>query len=124
MGRLKDLITSSHYWPEDTGSAPHLTGLVGQLAERGHDVVVATGLAHYPNWQSSARGCFGAEETHNGVRIRRGWHYVASAQPAAQRAAYELSLLALGLTARANALAEYEKFTHWLVNPSRKPSRL
>jgi glycosyltransferase involved in cell wall biosynthesis len=99
MTRLNVLITSSYYWPEDAGSAPYLTGLAEHLSARGHDVVVATGFPHYPEWRSSARGRLAAEETHNGVRIRRRWHYVPSAQSAAQRATYELSLLGFGLTA-------------------------
>ena len=99
MTRLKVLITSSYYWPENAGSAPYLTGLAEHLSARGHDVVVATGFAHYPDWESSSDGRLAAEETHNGVRISRRWHYVPSAQSAAQRAGYELSLLAFGLTA-------------------------
>jgi colanic acid biosynthesis glycosyl transferase WcaI len=99
MTRLNVLITSSYYWPEDAGSAPYLTGLAEHLSKRGHDVFVATGFAHYPEWTSSARGRLAASETHNGVRIRRRWHYVPRAQSAAHRAAYELSLLAFGLTA-------------------------
>lgn len=99
MARLKVLITSSYYWPEDAGSAPYLTGPAEHLSARGHDVVVATGFPHYPEWKSSARGRLAAEERHNGVRIRRRWHYVPSAQSAAQRAGYELSLLTFGLTA-------------------------
>jgi colanic acid biosynthesis glycosyl transferase WcaI len=99
MTRLNVLITSSYYWPEDAGSAPYLTGLAEHLSERGHNIVVATGFAHYPDWTSSARGRLTASETHNGVRIRRRWHYVPGAQSAARRAAYELSLLAFGLTA-------------------------
>jgi colanic acid biosynthesis glycosyl transferase WcaI len=99
MTRLNILITSSYYWPEDAGSAPYLTGPAEHLSARGHDVVVATGFPHYPEWKSSAGGRLGAEEIHNGVRIRRRWHYVPSAQSAAQRAGYELSLLAFGLTA-------------------------
>jgi colanic acid biosynthesis glycosyl transferase WcaI len=99
MTRLKVLITSSYYWPEDAGSAPYLTGLAEHLSARGHDVVVTTGFAHYPDWRSSADGRFGAQETHNGVRIRRRWHYVPRSQSAAQRAGYELSLLVFGLAA-------------------------
>jgi colanic acid biosynthesis glycosyl transferase WcaI len=97
--RRKVLITTSYFWPEDVGSAPYLTGLADHLSESGHDVVVATGFAHYPDWKSSAHGRFRATETRNGVRIRRRWHYVPNAQSAAHRAAYEVSLLAFGLTA-------------------------
>jgi glycosyltransferase involved in cell wall biosynthesis len=99
MTRLNVLITSSYYWPEDTANAPYVTGLAEHLSDRGHNVVVATGFAHYPDWKSSARGRLAASETHNGVRIFRRWHYVPRAQSAAHRAAYELSLLAFGLTA-------------------------
>jgi glycosyltransferase involved in cell wall biosynthesis len=99
MTRMNVLITSSYYWPEDAGSAPYLTGLAEHLSARGHDVVVTTGFPHYPDWKSSADGRLGAEETHNGVKIRRRWHYVPRSQSAAQRAAYELSLLTFGLTA-------------------------
>lgn len=98
MTRLNILISSSYYWPEEAGSAPYLTGLAEHLSARGHDVVVATGFAHYPEWRSSAHGRLAATETHNGVRILRRWHYVPRTQSAAQRAAYESSLLASGLT--------------------------
>ncbi len=93
------LVTTSYYWPEGAGSAPYLTGLAEHLNDAGHDVVVATGFAHYPDWASSANGRLGAKEIHNGVTIRRRWHYVPGTQSAAHRAAYELSLLTLGLTA-------------------------
>ncbi len=99
VASLKVLITTSYYWPEGAGSAPYLTGLAEHLAARGHDVVVATGFAHYPEWRSSAHGRPAASEVHNGVRIRRRWHYVPRLQSAAHRAAYESSLLAFGLTA-------------------------
>jgi putative colanic acid biosynthesis glycosyltransferase WcaI len=98
MTGLSILISSSYYWPEEAGSAPYLTGLAEHLSARGHDVVVATGFAHYPDWRSSAHGRLAATETHNGVRILRRWHYVPRTQSAAQRAAYELSLLASGST--------------------------
>jgi colanic acid biosynthesis glycosyl transferase WcaI len=96
---VRVLITTSYYWPEGAGSAPYLTGLAEHLSAVGHDVVVATGFAHYPDWRSSANHRLAASETRNGVRIRRRWHYVPGAQSAAHRAGYELSLLASGLTA-------------------------
>jgi glycosyltransferase involved in cell wall biosynthesis len=96
---MRVLITTSYYWPEGAGSAPYLTGLAEHLSERGHDVIVATGFAHYPDWRSSANGRLSALETREGVRIRRRWHYVPRRQSAAHRALYELSLVTFGLTA-------------------------
>jgi glycosyltransferase involved in cell wall biosynthesis len=98
MRALKVLISSSYYWPEEAGSAPYLTGLAEHLSARNDDVVVATGFAHYPDWRSSAHGRPAASEMHNGVRIIRRWHYVPRTQSAAQRAAYEFSLLVSGST--------------------------
>jgi len=98
MTGLKILISSSYYWPEEAGSAPYLTGLAEHLSASGHDVVVATGFPHYPDWRSGAQGRLAASETQNGVRIIRRWHYVPRTQSAAQRAAYELSLLGSGAT--------------------------
>lgn len=99
MTRLKVLITTTYYWPEGTGSGPYLTGLAEHLAGQGHDVVVATGFAHYPEWRSSTPGRLALSETSSGVEIRRRWQYVPRSQSAAHRAGYELSLLGLGLTA-------------------------
>jgi len=99
VASLRVLITTSYYWPEGAGSAPYLTGLAEHLAEHGNDVVVATGFPHYPEWRSSADRRIVVSETHNGVKIRRRWHYVPRLQSAAHRAAYESSLLAFGLTA-------------------------
>jgi colanic acid biosynthesis glycosyl transferase WcaI len=99
MSASRILISSSYYWPEGAGSAPYVTGLAEHLSERGHDVVVITGFAHYPDWRPSSHGRLGAAEIHEGVRIVRRWHYVPRTQSAAHRAAYELSLLACGLTA-------------------------
>ena len=104
MARLKVLITTSYYWPEGTGSGPYLTGLAEHLAAQGHDVVVATGFAHYPEWRSSAPGRLALSETWSGVKIRRRWQYVPRSQSAAHRAGYELSLLGLGLTALPRSL--------------------
>jgi glycosyltransferase involved in cell wall biosynthesis len=96
--RLRVLVSTSYYWPEEAGSAPYLTGLAEHLSARGHDVVVATGFAHYPDWRSGAHGKLAADEVQKGVKIVRRWHYVPRTQSAAQRALYELSLLAAGST--------------------------
>lgn len=95
---MRVLVSTSYYWPEGAGSAPYLTGLAEHLSDQGHDVVVVTGFAHYPDWRLSSRGRLFARESHNGVKIVRRWHYVPGTQSAAHRAAYELSLLGFGLT--------------------------
>ena len=99
MRQLNVLITSSYYWPERAGTAPYLTGLAEYLSGRGHTVVVATTFAHYPDWRSSANGRAMLTEVRAGVEIRRRAHFVPRRQSAAQRALYEATLLASGLTA-------------------------
>ncbi len=99
MKRLSVLITSSYYWPEGAGTAPYLTGLAEYLSSRRHEVVVATTFAHYPDWRSSADGRFMYSEVRAGVTVRRRAHFVPRRQSAAQRALYEATLLASGVTA-------------------------
>jgi len=96
---LKILITTSYYWPELAGSAPYLTGVAEYLSARGHRVVVATTFPHYPSWKSTAGGRLWRNTDHNGVRIKRRWAYVPGRQSAIQRALYEATLYAHGLTA-------------------------
>jgi colanic acid biosynthesis glycosyl transferase WcaI len=92
-------MTTSYYWPEAAGSGPLLTNVAEYLSEAGHDVMVVTGFAHYPDWRSSAARRLFATEERAGVTVRRRWHYVPRSQSAGHRAFYELSLFALGLTA-------------------------
>jgi colanic acid biosynthesis glycosyl transferase WcaI len=99
MRALNVLVTTSYYWPEAAGSGPYVTGVAEHLSLRGHDVVVVTGFAHYPDWKSSARRRLAATENRAGVEIRRRWHYVPRRQSAAHRALYETSLFSFGLTA-------------------------
>jgi colanic acid biosynthesis glycosyl transferase WcaI len=93
------LVTTSYYWPEAAGSGPLLTNVAEHLREAGHDVMVVTGFAHYPDWRSSADRRLFATEERAGVTVRRRWHYVPRSQSAGQRAFYELSLFVFGLTA-------------------------
>jgi colanic acid biosynthesis glycosyl transferase WcaI len=96
---LNVLVTTSYYWPEAAGSGPLLTNVAEYLSEAGHDVMVVTGFAHYPDWRSSADGRLFATDERAGVTVKRRWHYVPRSQSAGHRALYELSLFALGLTA-------------------------
>jgi colanic acid biosynthesis glycosyl transferase WcaI len=98
---LKVLITTTYYWPEEAGSAPYLSGLAQHLQERGHQVTVATGYPHYPEWHLPVDARLMRTDRHGDVVVRRRWHYVPRRQTAARRALYEGSLFALGLTALA-----------------------
>jgi putative colanic acid biosynthesis glycosyltransferase WcaI len=99
MRALNVLVTTSYYWPEAAGSGPLLTNVAEHLSEAGHDVVVVTGFAHYPDWRPSAARRLFATEERAGVTVRRRWHYVPRSQSARHRAFYELSLFVFGLTA-------------------------
>src|SRR5215217_2580446 len=99
MKPLKVLITSSYYWPEGAGTAPYLTSLAEYLSSRGHEVIVGTTFAHYPDWRSSVSMARPFAEVRAGVKIRRRAQFVPWRQSAAQRALYEATLLASGLTA-------------------------
>jgi colanic acid biosynthesis glycosyl transferase WcaI len=99
MRALNVLVTTSYYWPEVAGSGPLLTNVAEYLSEAGHDVMVVTGFAHYPEWRSSTGRRLFATEERAGVTVRRRWHYVPRLQSAGHRAFYELSLFAFGLTA-------------------------
>lgn len=92
------LVFSSYYWPEAAGNAPYVTAVAEHLASRGHDVTVATGFPHYPEWKATPRGLLGVRERHRGVELLRRRHYVPTSQSARTRALYEASLLVGGLT--------------------------
>jgi len=99
MGGVNVLITTSYYWPEEAGSAPYLAGLARHLQQRGHQVVVATGYPHYPEWRLPPGAKLFRTDHHGEVAVRRRWHYVPRKQTAIHRALYEASLFTLGLTA-------------------------
>lgn len=96
---LNVLITTSYYWPEGAGSAPYLTGLAEHLAGQGHRVVVATTFPHYPDWRMRSNGRLARTEDVAGAEVRRRWAYVPRHQSAVQRALYEATLYAFGVTA-------------------------
>ncbi len=75
--RVRIAIIGINYAPEPTGIAPYTTGLAAGLAERGHNVRVITGYAHYPQWKRRSSG-FGLryDDQIDGVRMRRLNHYV------------------------------------------------
>src|SRR5450759_2660634 len=90
-----------YYSPEITGNAPYTAGLAEQLAARGDDVTVLTGLPHYPAWRI-ARGTPRAplrRETTSGVTVIRAAHYVPATQSAIRRALYQGTFGLTGLLA-------------------------
>ena len=99
MRHLKVLITSSYYWPEGAGTAPYLTGLAEYLSGRGHTVVVGDDLPALSGVALVGERAAHGSEVRAGVTIRRRAHFVPRRQSAAQRALYEATLLASGLTA-------------------------
>lgn len=84
-------ILAINYSPERTGIAPYATALARHLSER-HDVIVITGLPHYPDWRvSPEHRCWRREERDGDVRVVRLSHYVPRSPSAVGRAAYEVT---------------------------------
>lgn len=68
-GKLKILVVTQYYWPEQF----QVTEVCEALAERGYAVTVLTGLPNYPEgdvYEGYRRG-ENREQVHNGVRILR-----------------------------------------------------
>ncbi len=102
---MKLLLIGINYAPEETGIAPYTAGLAEHLTGIGHSVVAVTGLPSYPQWQvyDGYRRLLWRREPHNGVDVRRRWHYVPHSQSAVQRAMYEGTFLLTGLSTLALA---------------------
>jgi glycosyltransferase involved in cell wall biosynthesis len=100
---MRVLLLSTYFWPEETGPAPYVTEPARFLAQRGHEVQVWTGFAHYPAWRPMQRRRLAARDELDGLDVRRRWHYIPRTQNALKRAAYEGSLLLGSVTALAAA---------------------
>ena len=82
------------------GFAPYAAGAAEHLVRRGHRVTVVAGFPHLAPLQSwGKRSGAWSTEWHEGVEIRRRRHHVQRTQTAGQRALYEATLTAAGLTA-------------------------
>lgn len=90
---MKILVVSAYYAPERAGNAPYVSGVAEHYAAQGHDVVVLSGMPHYPSWQLELAP---KRSTLRGVTVVRRPHYVPAGQSARHRARYELSLAACG----------------------------
>ena len=68
---MKVLVVTQYYWPEPFNT----TEICEELAARGHDVTVLTGLPNYPEGKiyPGYEGQKRREESRGGVRIVRSW---------------------------------------------------
>ncbi len=89
----KVLVVGINYAPEHTGIAPYTTQACQHLLAEGAEVVVLSGVPHYPHWSipPQYRRRLRVDEVHEGVRVRRLRHHVPSRQTALTRGWYELS---------------------------------
>ncbi|MFD7967237.1 glycosyltransferase [Streptomyces clavifer] len=95
------LVVSTNYAPELTGIGPYATQLAEHWAASGVRTQVLTGMPHYPAWRvdEEYRGVWRRHEVREGVSVHRRRHYVPPRQSALRRAAFEASVLALGMLA-------------------------
>ena len=78
--KLRVLLVSINYTPEQTGFAQHVTALAESLVRRGHVVTVLTGFPFAPQWRRwpeyHGRGI--TRELVNGVEVIRLSHFIPS----------------------------------------------
>lgn len=93
---MRILALSIYYWPEQTGIAAVMTRRCEYLASLGHEVVVCTGMPHYPEWQirPEYRGKAFLSEKCNGVTILRSWLWVPKKVTSVGRVLMEASFVA------------------------------
>ncbi|MBP1115501.1 glycosyltransferase involved in cell wall biosynthesis [Rhodococcus sp. PvP016] len=66
-----------NFAPESTGIGPYTSQMAVELAERGYDVTVLTGVPHYPQWKrwTGWQSVDGFEQIDN-LKVVRFWHPV------------------------------------------------
>ena len=96
------LVVGINYAPEHTGVAPYTTQACEHFARQGADVLVLSGVPHYPQWcvPDEYRWRRRVVEDHDGVEVRRLRHYVPSSQSALRRGLYEATFGAHALAER------------------------
>lgn len=75
---MKILFLTHYYPPENGGPAFRMSGLASQLAQRGHEVTVVTGMPNYPKRKifEAYQGRYYHQETIDGVTVIRLIFYV------------------------------------------------
>lgn len=88
---LKVLVVGINFAPEHTGISPYTTQACEFLAGQGAEVLVLSGVPHYPHWTVPAeyRRRLTTAEQHGQVAVRRLRHFVPREQTAFKRALYE-----------------------------------
>lgn len=96
------LVVGINYAPEHTGIAPYTTQACDHLASLGAEVLVLTGVPHYPHWSvpSPYRRRVRTLERWGAVGVRRLRHTVPAEQSALRRATYEATFGAQVLVQR------------------------
>ena len=94
---MKILVWGINYSPEVSGIAPFNKALCEFLAGRGHEVTMLTTFPYYPQWKKRPEdlGKLWKEETINGVKVIRVWHYVPQELSSLKRIIHEASFLGL-----------------------------
>ena len=97
MSRI--LIWSPNYAPELTGIPPLVTDAAEWLAERGHEVDVATAMPNYPERRIAPeyRGALWRSERRGAVAVHRSWLRVRPEESFRDKVLYEASFAAFSL---------------------------
>ncbi len=85
------LVVGINYAPEHTGIAPYTTQACEYLLAQGAEVLVLSGIPHYPHWSAPPRyrHRLRVDESLEGVQVRRLRHFVPRRQSAITRGLYE-----------------------------------
>jgi len=90
------ILLVTHYFAPDGGAAAvRLTRLAQALITRGHRVTVLCPMPHYPQGRirSDYRGAWTRQETLNGVRVVRAWHWATPSRSIGLRLISQLSFM-------------------------------
>lgn len=85
------VMVGINYAPEHTGIGPYTTAAAEHLTQMARDVIVHTGVPHYPHWSilKHYRWRLSAAEVSSGVQVRRYRHFVPGSQDFLRRGLYE-----------------------------------
>src|SRR3954453_1049984 len=92
-----------NYPPEPTGVAVYTGALADDLAKRGVDVRVTTGVPHYPQWRGSSGYGKGRPRVRDGLTVTRRRHPVPVKPQVINRLAMELTFGLKAAITRCNA---------------------